>query len=91
MHVQQTKYKYNFFFFFLEKVSYQYVSMFLKEISSLFSNINTKIFRSIKLTSDLGGEVGRVTRYEQLQLLIKVTASEIQIPGSNSCQGGEAE
>lgn len=64
----------------------------------LFSKIKVKVFlsfmlteRSIKLTSDLGGEVGRVTRYKQLQLLIKVTSLEVQIPGSNSCQEREAD
>lgn len=56
-----------------------------------------KMFRSpfhrlrqhhITLTSDLGGEVGGVASYKQLQLLIKVAALEVDVPGSNSCQEG---
>ncbi len=45
----------------------------------------------ITLTSDLGGEVGRVTSYKQLQLLIKVAALEVDVPRSNSCRGRKRE
>lgn len=42
----------------------------------------------LTLTSDLGGEVGGVTTYKQLQLLMKVAAPEVDVPGSNSCREG---
>lgn len=38
------------------------------------------------LTSDLGGEVGGVTGYEQLKLLVQVTAFQVDVPGPNSCR-----
>lgn len=42
----------------------------------------------IILTFYLGGEMGGVARYKQLQLLIEVTAIEVDFPRSNAWWGG---
>lgn len=38
------------------------------------------------LTFDLGGEVGGVTSDKELQLLMEVTAREVDVPRSDSCR-----
>lgn len=58
------------------------------EYIKIIKTFNSGGGRNIKLTSDLGGEVSRVASYKQLQLLIKVAALQIDVPGSNSCREG---
>lgn len=39
------------------------------------------------LTFDIAGKMGRVARYEELQLPLKVASVEVHIPRSESCDG----
>lgn len=48
-------------------------------VCSMDSHVHT-------LTFDLGGEVGGVTSDKELQLLMKVTAREVDVPRSDSCR-----
>lgn len=52
--------------------------------------VHTQTYASyLTLTSDLRREVGRVTADEQLQLLMKVAALQVHVPGSDSCREEE--